>query len=316
MLRRSLMSAISQTVTNIDIIVLDNHSEDDLAEVVREINDPRIRYFRNEKNIGAVKNFIKAASLARGKYLKFLGSDDVLLPMCLEESLAELEAHPGASALFSKTVYCKDDDASQPRTYSLPRKGHVHGLKYTKNEDVFGFHDIGPTVMLIKTSNFWNLGGFDNTLCAAIDWELYCRLLQSDEGLVFYDKALSISFEHSTNEALVHAEGSGFLTDVLMLRSRGYPGKSINYANNIWRYISQALRKGNSVMPVLQKVHQYGYLAHFVTMLPALTLMHAWSRLKAYMHRNRRGTLIDEFHFPEGSELQHFLQEIRTKHNR
>lgn len=316
MLRRSLISVARQTLGNIEIIVVDNCSEDDLEEVVKEINDLRIRYYRNTRNIGAVKNFIKAASLARGKYLKFLCSDDVLFPTCLEESIAELEAYPQASALFFKTVYCKDDDISQPRSYLLPRKGHVNRLKYAKNENVFGFHSVGPTVMLIKTSDYWNLGGLDNTLCAATDWELYYRLLQTDEGIVFYDKVLSISFDHSTNESLVHSAGVGFLQDVLMLRSRGVPGKSISYANNIWRNISQSIRTGKSVVPVIKLVRQYGYLTHFIVMLPALFLMHAWSRISIYLPNQNEKALPDILSVEKDEELQLVIKQTRTDCNR
>lgn len=310
MLRRCLVSVSLQTVKDIEIVVLDNCSEDDLGRVVEEIGDPRIRYVRNSNNIGAARNFIKASSLARGKYLKFLCSDDVLLPSCLEDCVAELESYPQASALFFRTVYYEDEDSSNFQSYPLPRIGLVNSLEYSDNQDIFGFLNVGPTVMFIKSSDFWDLGGFDNTLCAAIDWELYYRLLKSEPGIVFFDKVLSISFFHNTNESNVQSANLGFLKDVLMLRRRGAPGARISYANNIWRNLSQSIRSGKSIVPVLKLVYQYGYLSSFVVALPELLLIHALSRFKMYLPKKYIKSSSCEFSIVESDTFHNYLIQI------
>lgn len=69
-LRCALQSAVSQTYKNIEIIVSDNCSPDNTESVVREFDDPRIRYYRQNQNIGPFKNFDFCLEQARGGILR------------------------------------------------------------------------------------------------------------------------------------------------------------------------------------------------------------------------------------------------------
>ena len=67
-----------QTYRNLDILVLDDASTDDTEAVVKQYaeQDKRIRYVRNEKNIGYARSLHKVAWLAMGEYVQLLGADD------------------------------------------------------------------------------------------------------------------------------------------------------------------------------------------------------------------------------------------------
>jgi glycosyltransferase involved in cell wall biosynthesis len=75
-LRNALTCAVNQTYPNLEILVSDNCSSDHTADVVREFTDPRIRYFRQEHNIGANNNFNFCLSQAQGDYFLLLLDDD------------------------------------------------------------------------------------------------------------------------------------------------------------------------------------------------------------------------------------------------
>jgi len=92
----SIGSAAAQTFPDTEILVLDNASTDETAEVVRGFaaRDRRIRYVRNKTNIGAIPNFNKGIALAAGEYVKVLCADDRLEPECLERTLPPLERDP------------------------------------------------------------------------------------------------------------------------------------------------------------------------------------------------------------------------------
>jgi glycosyltransferase involved in cell wall biosynthesis len=77
-LKHTLRSAVNQTYKNIEIIVSDNCSPDNPESVVKEFNDPRIRYYRQEKNIGAINNFNFCLEQSRGKYFLLLLDDDLI----------------------------------------------------------------------------------------------------------------------------------------------------------------------------------------------------------------------------------------------
>lgn len=80
-----IQSALNQTFTDFEVVVVDNASDDGTWEICRQFAaiDPRVRIFRNESNIGPVRNWMRCAQEARGKYSKVLFSDDYLEPNCL-----------------------------------------------------------------------------------------------------------------------------------------------------------------------------------------------------------------------------------------
>jgi glycosyltransferase involved in cell wall biosynthesis len=77
-LREALASATAQTLRDIEIVVSDNASTDDTVQVIRDSGDPRVRYLRNDSNVGAVANFIRVAEAAATPYFSWLQDDDAV----------------------------------------------------------------------------------------------------------------------------------------------------------------------------------------------------------------------------------------------
>jgi glycosyltransferase involved in cell wall biosynthesis len=88
-LKDSLKSAVSQIYSNIEIIVSDNASTDNTETLVKSFNDPRIRYFKQGKNIGGLNNANFCVEKARGDYFLLLHDDDLIdndfIKVCMEE---------------------------------------------------------------------------------------------------------------------------------------------------------------------------------------------------------------------------------------
>src|ERR1700722_20283814 len=95
-LRRAVESCLTQTHPHFEIIITDNSTNQESAEMAAKWSDPRIRYYKNEGNIGPVASSNRATSLANGKYIKFLMDDDLLKPRCLELMNKSLEENPTA----------------------------------------------------------------------------------------------------------------------------------------------------------------------------------------------------------------------------
>ena len=77
-LKQAIQSALSQTYSNIEIIVSDNCSTDDTESLVKSFYDPCLRYIRHKKNIGANNNFNYCLQKARGDYFLLLHDDDLI----------------------------------------------------------------------------------------------------------------------------------------------------------------------------------------------------------------------------------------------
>ncbi|MEA5571604.1 glycosyltransferase family 2 protein [Calothrix sp. UHCC 0171] len=99
-LKEALASAVNQTYRNIEVIVSDNCSPENPQALVESFADSRIRFSRNETNIGMFANTFKAFQMARGKYVAALLDDDVWEPDFLEKLIPPLEAHPDLSVAF------------------------------------------------------------------------------------------------------------------------------------------------------------------------------------------------------------------------
>src|SRR3954466_4130607 len=81
-LPEALDSLVSQDFEDLEIILSDNGSTDSTQNICREFaaKDPRIRYHRNQTNIGASKNYNRVLELARGEYFKWASHDDICHP--------------------------------------------------------------------------------------------------------------------------------------------------------------------------------------------------------------------------------------------
>ncbi|MFL6652191.1 MAG: glycosyltransferase family 2 protein [Sulfurifustaceae bacterium] len=83
-LRPCLEGALRQTYANIEIVVSDNGSTDETGAVVARFNDPRIRYFRQPRNIGPNENFNFCLRRGRGDYFLLLLDDEQIDPDFVE----------------------------------------------------------------------------------------------------------------------------------------------------------------------------------------------------------------------------------------
>ncbi|MFN3235532.1 MAG: glycosyltransferase family 2 protein [Pseudomonadales bacterium] len=86
-LKETIQSALAQTHKNIEVIVVDDCSQDTTLEILREIQDSRLRVHINDVNQGPSVTWNKTLELAQGEYFKLLCHDDVLYPDCIQEQL-------------------------------------------------------------------------------------------------------------------------------------------------------------------------------------------------------------------------------------
>jgi len=99
-LRGAIASALAQTHTPIEIVVVDDASPDDTADVLRAFPDSRVRSERQPRNVGMVGNWGRCVELARGEFAVFLADDDALAPDFVRSRVALLRGDSEAVAVF------------------------------------------------------------------------------------------------------------------------------------------------------------------------------------------------------------------------
>jgi len=109
---------LAQTYSHFEIIITDNSTNDDTANMASKWTDPRVRYYKNERNIGGPASAERALSLASGKYIKSLMDDDLLKPRSLELMVKSLEENPTAGIAMAPMDLIDENDARIfPRFY-------------------------------------------------------------------------------------------------------------------------------------------------------------------------------------------------------
>jgi glycosyltransferase involved in cell wall biosynthesis len=113
LLARSLDHLLAQSYGDFELIVSDNASTDATADICAEYvkRDPRIHYFRQEKNLVWTENFRFTLTQAKTPYFMWVTHDDIWLPRFAEANIATLEANPDAVCSVSKILYFTTDGA-------------------------------------------------------------------------------------------------------------------------------------------------------------------------------------------------------------
>src|SRR6266550_3100148 len=78
LLRECVDSILCQTFGNLEVLIMDDCSPDKTSEVAQSFRDSRVRYIRNESNLGHLRNYNKGISLTQGKYVWLISADDYL----------------------------------------------------------------------------------------------------------------------------------------------------------------------------------------------------------------------------------------------
>jgi hypothetical protein len=104
-LERAARSVLDQDFERIELIIVDNASDDGTRAIAERLaaSDTRVRYYRNPENIGAARNFCRAFELAQGRYFKWAAYDDWLEPTFLSTCVEVLDREPATVLVFPRT---------------------------------------------------------------------------------------------------------------------------------------------------------------------------------------------------------------------
>jgi glycosyltransferase involved in cell wall biosynthesis len=147
-LEQTLDSILAQTYTDFEVVIADNASTDQTAEICQAYaaRDARLRYFRNDENIGAAPNHNHVFALSRGVYFKWSGYDDLIGPEFLARCVEVLDQHPDVVLCIPKSkiidengVIVGDHEYAADATLPTP---HQRFVDFVRNPDT-GNHTYG-----------------------------------------------------------------------------------------------------------------------------------------------------------------------------
>ena len=224
LVRRALDSALAQDAPGLDVLVVDNCSDDGTWEVLERYSDPRLRLVRNERNLGLFGNFNRCLELARGTYLRFLCSDDTLTPGMLRREVALMERYPTASLLTTRGRLVNEALSPLGTQADLLGPGVYGGnaaiyaalwcqLAYGKN--VINY----PSGVLLRSSAAERAGRFDEQLRIVGDLDFFFRVLAHGD-LVVLDAIGCEIMIHTGQEGMDKARAGALVHEFELLLRR------------------------------------------------------------------------------------------------
>ena len=201
----AIQSALEQTYKNFELIIVDNCSTDNSEEVIKSFSDPRIRYYKNDRNIGGVRNWNRCLALACGEYITLLHADDRLTPNSIEKRAEILDRNPNVGLVYSSCTVIDGKDAVTGEFRPYDRDHIIRGEDEFKRL-VFRNYIPVPTVMVRKEC-YDALGDFSEEIYCT-DWEMWLRIALNYD-MSFISEPLGYYRKHG-------ASGTDYLLNVNM----------------------------------------------------------------------------------------------------
>ncbi|MDB0021068.1 glycosyltransferase family 2 protein [Candidatus Pseudothioglobus singularis] len=186
-------SALQQDYSNLEILIMDNFSTDSTQLIVSKIDDNRMRYVRNNKNIGALNNFSKCVDECLGEYFVLLPHDDLLLPGFVSEYVKRLQDKAVGLVYSSVNVINAKGISQYTRTI------HNTNQKFTSEQVIQDlFVNFMPIQMaMVRTAILKKVGAFDSEYGLFVDIQLWLKVFFDDWECFFLTKPYSAHRSHA-----------------------------------------------------------------------------------------------------------------------
>jgi glycosyltransferase involved in cell wall biosynthesis len=169
---QAIDSVLAQTVSDYEIIVVDDGSTDNTREVIGAYEE-RVKYvYQKNSHISAARNHGFRAST--GKYLAQLDADDLWLPEKLEKQLALFRKYPDAGMVYCDSYICNyGGEHRRDQVYSKLYVPQPSGYVF---EYFFKTNPLCTSSALISREVWERVGGLDTTMCGGQDFEFFARI--------------------------------------------------------------------------------------------------------------------------------------------
>jgi glycosyltransferase involved in cell wall biosynthesis len=171
---QSVESVLSQTLADLELIVVDDASTDGTTDILSGVDDPRLKLLRNDERSGLAASLNRGLDTAHGRYVARLDSDDVALPGRLQLQVARIRADPRVAV-----VGCAVRDLDEQGAAGMQHRSPL-GPRAVRWLSLFSSPFFHPTVLVDREV----LDGlrYDAAYLESEDYDLWARLLERAEG--------------------------------------------------------------------------------------------------------------------------------------
>ena len=288
----SLKALLSQSDQNFEVLICDDGSKDNPESVLSGFKDSRIKFFKNEKNMGHMNTVNKMLEMSKGEFFVSYSADDTMSPDFLEKCRNEFKLDPFLEYVASQNDFMKENGTPWEGDHPLltiekaTNKGRQDWLERLKFGNVY--FGIG----MYRTKTLKDLGGWDPSHGVISDYEMYLRLLPR-YNIKIIEEPLTHTRIHGGNQSLLSPEQSKKLPKQYFTAQRPY------YQPRPKVYIATPFYELKAFSPYVES------LAHTCNLLTMHGIQWQIMRLEgdSYVHRARNSICMNFLEDPWATDL-------------
>jgi glycosyltransferase involved in cell wall biosynthesis len=166
LLRQTVDSVLAQSYPWVEIIVVDDQSTDDTAELVKSYGEKVHYLWQEHRDVSAARN--AGLAVAHGEYINFIDDDDLMLPEKLTLQVARFNQNPKLGLVHCGGYYIDRDGQQMEKATFLPS---------ISLKNMVMINSIWTGALLIHRRCLEDAGGFDEELSSGEDWDLWLKIL-------------------------------------------------------------------------------------------------------------------------------------------
>ena len=208
----AITSAVNQTYSNKEIIVIDDGSTDNSLQIAKGFESQMVKVY-SQQNKGASTTRNNGLNFAKGDYIQFLDADDWLSNNKIEAQINKLACAPGCIGLCG-TIYF--NDGANPAKLAIKHEWIEEGSNDTVDfiTKLYGGALIGPTYGGMIQPNAWltprkiidKAGNWNEELTLDDDGEFFCRVMLAAKGIVYAYDGINYYRKHPASSGNLSAK--------------------------------------------------------------------------------------------------------------
>jgi glycosyltransferase involved in cell wall biosynthesis len=188
-LRECVDSILSQGVSDLRVLIIDNASTDNSLEVARQLaaEDKRVEVVAHARNVGATASYNEGIDWASAEYFIELDADDLLAPGCLSRALACLEANPNVTFTYGLEAFRLPDGTTQlhPKHSDDASWQVVPGGDFIARTCSLACNHVDGSTVVRRTAVQKRVGYYRPSMTYADDLEMWLRLASAGDVATF-----------------------------------------------------------------------------------------------------------------------------------